>query len=74
MELTLDSGAEHEEAGIQVSYTPGMNPIRDVPGNEAEALSHVPVTNDTPDTTAPAVSRLAIGSNPGADQTLRGGR
>ena len=69
VELTLDSGAEHEEAGIQVSYTPGMNPIRDVPGNQAEALSHVPVTNDTPDTTAPAVSRLAIGSNPGPDAT-----
>ena len=69
VELTLDSGAEHEEAGIQVSYTPGMNPIRDVPGNEAEALSYVQVKNDTPDTTAPAVSRLAIGSNPGPDAT-----
>ena len=35
LELTLDPAAEHEEAGITVSYTPGMNPIRDVPGNEA---------------------------------------
>ena len=35
VELTLDVGAEHEEAGIRVSYTPGMNPIRDVPGNDA---------------------------------------
>ena len=67
--LTLDSEAEHEEAGIQVSYTPGTNPIRDVPGNQAVALSRVPVKNDTPDTTAPAVSRLAIGSNPGPDAT-----
>ena len=33
VELTLDVGAEHGEAGIQVSYTPGTNPIRDVPGN-----------------------------------------
>ena len=73
VELTLDSGAEHEEAGIQVSYTPGMNPIRDVPGNEAEALSHVPVTNDTPDTTSPTVSSLAITSNPGSDQTYAEG-
>ena len=67
--LTLDAGAEHLEAGIQVSYTPGTNPIRDVPGNDAETLSREPVTNDTPDTTPPAVSSLAITSNPGADQT-----
>ena len=71
--LTLDSEAEHEEAGIQVSYTPGTNPIRDVLGNQAVALSRMPVKNDTPDTTAPAVSRLAIGSNPGADQTYAAG-
>ena len=51
-----------------MSYTPGTNPIRDVPGNEAEALSREPVTNDTPDTTAPTVSSLAITSNPGGDQ------
>ena len=52
-----------------MSYTPGDNPIRDVPGNEAEALSREPVTNDTPDTTSPEVSSLAISSNPGSDQT-----
>ena len=68
VELTLDPGAEHEEAGIQVSYTPAMNPIRDAVGNAAGALSRVPVTNDTPDTTPPKVSSLAITSNPGADQ------
>ena len=56
VELTLDVGAEHGEAGIQVSYTPGANPIQDVPGNDAEALSREPVTNDTPDTTSPTVS------------------
>ena len=69
VELTLDVGAEHEEAGIEVSYTPGMNPIRDVAGNEAEGLSRVPVTNETPDTTAPKVSSLTISSTSGADQT-----
>ena len=68
VELTLDVGAEHREAGIQVSYTPGANPIQDVPGNDAEALSREPVTNDTPDTTSPTVSSLAITSNPGGDQ------
>ena len=39
--LTLDVGAEHGEAGIQVSYTPGVNPIQDVtlePGTYGEAL------------------------------------
>ena len=67
--LTLDVGAEHEEAGIQVSYTPGTNQIRDVPGNQAVALSRVPVRNETPDTTPPEVESLGITSNPGADQT-----
>ena len=67
--LTLDVGAEHLEAGIQVSYTPGTSKIRDVPGNEAEALSGEPVTNETPDTTSPEVSSLEITSNSGADQT-----
>ncbi len=69
VELTLDVGAEHGEVGILASYTPGTNPIRDVPGNEAEGLSREPVTNDTPDTTSPTVSSLTITSNPGSDQT-----
>ena len=67
--LILDLAVEHGEAGITVSYTPGTNPIRDLVGNEAESLSQEPVTNDTPDTTAPVVSSLAIDSNPGADRT-----
>ena len=71
--LTLDAGAEHEEAGIRVSYTPGTNPIRDVPGNQAEALSRQSVRNETPDTTPPEVSSLAIGSNPGSDRTYAAG-
>ena len=71
--LTLDVGAEHLEAGIRVSYTPGTNPMRDVPGNEVEALSRVPVDNDTPDTTSPEVSSLAISSNPGSDETYAAG-
>ena len=69
VELTLDPGAEHGEAGITVSYTPGMHPVRDAVGNEAETLSREPVMNDTPDTTPPEVSGLAISSNAGSDQT-----
>ena len=66
--LTLDPAVEHGETGVTVSYTLGTNPIRDVAGNEAEALSRVPVSNETPDTTAPEVISLAISSNPGSDQ------
>ncbi|MDE2757142.1 MAG: SwmB domain-containing protein, partial [Acidobacteriota bacterium] len=71
--LTLSAGAEHEETGIQVSYTPGTNRIRDVPGNEAEALSRRSVPNETPDTTPPEVRGLAISSNPGSHQTYAAG-
>ena len=71
--LTLSAGAEHGEAGIQVSYTPGMKPLRDVPGNQAEGLSQVRVTNETPDTTPPEVESLAVSSNPGSDQTYAAG-
>ncbi len=71
--LTLDPAVEHGETGVTVSYTPGTNPIRDVAGNEAEALSRVPVSNETPDTTAPRVISLAISSNPGSDQAYAAG-
>ena len=73
VELALDPGAEHGEAGIVVSYTPGMKPIRDVPGNQAEGLSRESVTNETPDTAPPEVESLAVSSNPGADQTYAAG-
>ena len=73
VELTLNAGAEHLEAGIQVSYTPGANPIQDAAGNEVEALSREPVRNDTPDTSPPEVESLAISSNPGSDQTYAAG-
>ena len=73
VELTLDSGAEHLETGIRVSYTPGVNPVRDVPGNQAEGLSRQSVTNETPDTTPPEVESLGITSNPGSDRTYAAG-
>ena len=51
-----------------------MNPIQDVPGNHAEALSRESVTNDTPDTaTHRTVSSLAISSSPGSNQTYAAG-
>ncbi len=67
--LTLNVGAEHEEPAIEVSYTPGMVPLRDLPGNQAEGLSREPATNETPDTAPPTVESLGISSNPGSDKT-----
>ena len=71
--LTLDAGAEHLEAEIQVSYTPGTNPIRDAAGNQAEALSREPVTNETPDTTPPEVEQSGDHLEPGVGPDLCGG-
>ena len=72
--LTLDAGAEHGEAGIQVSYTPLEQPDPGRSWQRGGGLSREPVRNDTPDTTPPAVTSLAIVSNPGSDQTYAGGR
>ena len=71
--LTLDPAVEHAESGIRVSYTvptgTGASPLQDVLGNAASRLSNVPVTNETPDTTPPTVTSVAISSNPGSDRT-----
>ena len=51
VELTLNAGAEHLEAGILVSYTVptgvGANPIQDEVGNAARGLGNQSVTNTT---------------------------
>ena len=71
--LTLDPAVEHGETGIRVSYTvptgTGVSPLQDVLGNDADRLSNLPVTNETPDTTPPTVSKLEITSDPGTDRT-----
>ena len=71
--LTLDPAVEHGDTGIRVSYTvptgTGVSPLQDVLGNDADRLSNAPVTNETPDTTPPTVSKLEITSNPGTDRT-----
>ena len=54
--------------GVRITYrVPGANPIQDIAGNAAGALTNRAVENDTRDTTAPAVSRVSITSNPGPD-------
>ena len=72
--LTLDPAVEHEETGIRVNYTvptgTGARPLQDVLGNDADRLSNVPVTNETPDTTPPEVSKLEITSNPGLTRRM----
>ena len=57
--LTLDTGAEHREAGIQMSYTPGANPIQDAVGNDARPLANRAVENNTRDTTAPVITTIS---------------
>ena len=67
--LTLNPAVEHGDTGIQVSYTPGTNPIQDAAGNDAWGWSSEAVTNETPDTTSPTVSKVEISSDPGSDRT-----
>ena len=44
-----------------------------MPGNDAEALSRVPVTNDTPDTTSPDCEQSGHQFEPGIGPGLCGG-
>ena len=73
MILTLDPAVEHGQTGIRVSYRvptgAGESPLRDTVGNAAARLSNLPVTNETPDTTPPTVSKLEVTSDPGTDRT-----
>ena len=72
VKLTLAPAVDHGENGITVSYTVptgmGASPIQDSAGNDAEALSSQPVTNETPEMTAPTVSSIAIASDAGTDR------
>ena len=72
--LTLDPAVEHGETEIRVSYRPGTNPIQDTEGNAALGLSNEAVTNNTGDTTAPAVSRVEITSRPERNATYAAGK
>lgn len=61
--LTVSPAIEHA-AVVTLSYTAGVNPIRDAAGNSAANLVSESVTNTTPDTTAPiltAASATATG-------------
>ena len=65
--LTLDSPVAPNQT-VRLTYrVPGANPIQDAVGNYARPLTNMTVENNTRDTTAPRVSRVAIASNPGRD-------
>ena len=67
--LTLDPPVAPNQT-VRLTYrVPGANPIQDAVGNAARTLTILPVENNTRDTTAPRVSRVAITSNPGPDGT-----
>ena len=73
VELRLDPAVEHGETDLRVSYRPGANPIRDLAGNEAGALTDQEVDNQTPDTTVPELEGIEISSDPGTDETYAAG-
>ena len=64
VELTW-MGAEHGEAGIQVSYT------QPDPGRAGKRCGGAERTNETPDTTSPEVSTHQF--EPGSDRTYAAG-
>ena len=77
VELTLDPAVEHGQTGIRVSYTvptgTGATPIQDTAGNDADSFNNRQVSNNTGDTTGPAVETVSITSNAGSDATYATG-
>ena len=73
--LTLSAAVASTDV-VTVTYTvptaPGANPLRDVAGNNAAALSTRSVTNNTPAVTPPSVSISAVNASvaEGADATF----
>ena len=61
--LTLASAVERETESIFVSYTPGSTAsdrLKDLASNDAPAVSNQQVTNNTPDTTPPALTSAQV--------------
>ena len=53
--ITFNSAVITYNTVVNLSYTPGTNPIKDLAGNSAVAVPTNRVTNTVPDTTAPRV-------------------
>ncbi len=68
--LTLNPPVGQLETGLTLSYTaPATGQLRDLAGNDAAGFSGNPVQNDTPDTTAPTVTGVALASYPDTNGT-----
>ena len=68
--LTLNAPVGQPETGLTLSYTaPATGQLRDLAGNDAAGFSGNPVQNDTPDTTAPTVTGVALASYPDTNGT-----
>ena len=68
--LSLNAPVSQPETGLTVSYTaPATGQLRDLAGNDAAGFSGNPVQNDTPDTTAPTVTGVALASYPDTNGT-----
>ena len=65
--LTLAPAVAHGDTVTLDYAVPSSNPIQDEAGNDAPALNDQAVTNNTPDTTAPALSAATVN---GATLTL----
>ncbi len=68
--LTLNAPVGQPETGLTLSYTaPATGQLRDLAGNDAAGFGGNPVQNDTPDTTAPTVTGVALASYPESNGT-----
>ena len=68
--LTLNPLVGQPETGLTLSYAaPATGQLRDLAGNDAAGFSGNPVQNDTPDTTAPTVTGVALASYPDTNGT-----
>ena len=65
--LTLDPEVGVGQTARLTYRVPGANPIQDTVGNAARVITNRTVENNTRDTMAPSVSRVAITSDPGPD-------
>ena len=68
--LTLNPPVGQPETGLTLSYTsPATGQLRDMAGNDAAGFRGNPVQNDTPDTTAPTATGVALASYPESNGT-----
>ena len=60
--LTLENPVNPEDT-VNLDYTASSTPVQDVAGNNADSLTGQTVTNNTPDTTPPALQAATVNGN-----------